>query len=230
MKFSIIIPVFNEEKYLGPCLESLVSQAFDKQDFEIVVVDNNCCDKTKEIASGFPGVRVVSESKQGYVLALIRGCQEARGEILVFIDADAFAPKTWLSRYRQIYRDEKVVMAGGLCKFRPVTWLSFFVEPILYFAGLAGGFVNGPNFSIRRQTYFEINGFDPKVNFNADAYLQMKARKAGKTVFSKDNFVICSSRRFRNLGSLVYIAKSLTNIVSLFIFGKTIFYEFSNIR
>jgi len=57
---SVIIPVFNEEKFLPRCLESLKNQKF--KDFEIIVVDNNSTDKTAEIAKKF-NVILVSEKK-----------------------------------------------------------------------------------------------------------------------------------------------------------------------
>jgi glycosyltransferase involved in cell wall biosynthesis len=90
---SVIIPAFNEEKFLGNCLFSLKNQDFN--DFEIIVVDNNSRDKTSKIAKKF-GVKLVSEKNQGAALARNRGAKEAKGEILAFTDADTILPKNWL--------------------------------------------------------------------------------------------------------------------------------------
>ena len=54
---SVIVPARNEESCLGACLESLTSQA--GVSFEIIVVDDHSTDRTREIASSFPGVRVL---------------------------------------------------------------------------------------------------------------------------------------------------------------------------
>jgi glycosyltransferase involved in cell wall biosynthesis len=80
---SVIIPAFNEEKFLPRCLESLKNQKF--KDFEIIVVDNNSTDKTAEIAKKF-NVILVSEKSQGVAYARNKGAEIAKGEILIFND------------------------------------------------------------------------------------------------------------------------------------------------
>src|SRR3989344_1484192 len=119
LKFSIIIPAYNEEELLPTCLESLTRLDFDKNRFEIILVNNNSSDRTKEIALGFSGVKVLDELKQGNVFALIKGCRAAQGEILAFTDADTIAPRDWLKKYEQAYSNEKVVFAGGPGMFSP---------------------------------------------------------------------------------------------------------------
>ena len=63
---SVVIPAFNEEKYLPACLEALKKQTF--KNYELIVVDNNSTDKTAQIAKKF-GARVVKEKKQGRNMA-----------------------------------------------------------------------------------------------------------------------------------------------------------------
>ncbi len=231
MKISVIVPAYNEEKNIKQCLESLVNQDFDKKEYEIILVNNNSTDKTKEIALGFKQIKIIDEPKQGYGHALIRGCKEAQGKIFVFTDGDTIVPKNWLENYWQAYQNEKVVGVGGPGKFRPTIWqTTLLVEPFLYLAGLTTGLVCGFNFSIRKKTYFAFGGFDQNINLNVDSYLQIKAKELGKTVFLKDNFVITSSRRFSNLASISYILKGLINNLCLILFKKVLFYEFDNIR
>lgn len=91
---SVIIPSYNEEKLLPECLTSLTKQTFT--DFEVIVVDNNCRDKTPEIAKRF-GARVVKEKKQGMIAARQKGFAVAKGTIIARIDADAQANSDWLS-------------------------------------------------------------------------------------------------------------------------------------
>ena len=57
MKISVIIPAYNEEKYITKCLNSLIEQNYD--DFEIIVVLNNCTDNTESIVNGFKNVKIV---------------------------------------------------------------------------------------------------------------------------------------------------------------------------
>ncbi len=86
---SLVIPAHNEESTIGGVVE-----AFRRSPFldEILVVDNNCRDRTAEIA-GSLGARVVQESKPGYGAALMAGMSAAKGDILVLTEADgSFAP------------------------------------------------------------------------------------------------------------------------------------------
>jgi glycosyltransferase involved in cell wall biosynthesis len=88
---SVIVPARNEEACLAACLESLISQARISK--EILVVDDNSTDRTRAIALAFPGVRVLDPGPlpsgwTGKNNALAAGAREARGEWLLFTDAD----------------------------------------------------------------------------------------------------------------------------------------------
>ena len=90
-KISVIVPARNEESCLGACLESLTSQA--GVSFEIIVVDDHSTDRTREIASSFPGVRVLQARPlppgwTGKNNAVTTGALAALGEWLLFTDAD----------------------------------------------------------------------------------------------------------------------------------------------
>src|SRR5258706_6812657 len=88
---SIIVPARNEEVCLGDCLASLVAQTGVA--FEIIVVDDQSTDRTRAIAESFASVRIVSPGPlptdwTGKNNALVAGVKEARGEWLLFTDAD----------------------------------------------------------------------------------------------------------------------------------------------
>ena len=227
--FSIIIPAYNEEKDIGRCLSSVVRQALPKEKYEVIVVNNNSRDQTKAIAQKYP-VSVVDEKKQGYVFALRRGCQKAKGEILVFTDADTVVPKGWLEKYQKVYQNPKIVCAGGLYQLYPKIFLSFLIEFFLYIFGIITKIAPGCNFSVRRKTYQQLSGFNPKINFHADTDLIMRTRRLGKTVFMTNNPVITSSRHYKGLAGIIYSLKGIINHFSLILFKKTIFYEFGNVR
>lgn len=93
MKVSIIIPVFNEEKVIGDCLTSLQEQTY--KDIEIIVIDDGSKDKTRESVGNFP-VKLVEQSHLGPGVARNHGVKEAKGEILVFVDADMTFDKKFI--------------------------------------------------------------------------------------------------------------------------------------
>lgn len=79
MKLSIIIPVYNEEKVIASCLESLKKQT--EQDFEVIVVDDGSTDSSRNFAT-------ISQNHKGPGAARNLGAKEAKGKILVFVDSD----------------------------------------------------------------------------------------------------------------------------------------------
>src|SRR5664280_2479526 len=104
---TVVIAAFNEEKDLPKCLTAITTQDFPKDDYEIIVVDNNSTDKTVEIAKSF-GAKVIQEAKQGNTFAVKKGMDSATGEIIANTDADTVVFPDWLSTIRQIFEDKKV--------------------------------------------------------------------------------------------------------------------------
>lgn len=228
--FSVIIPAFNEEKTISQTLESVLGQNFPRRQYEIIVVNNNSTDKTAAIVQKFPAVKLIHEPKQGYVYALKRGAKEARGKILVFTDADTIVPPDWLSQYQKAYKDPRVAMVGGGANFQPKFGLIFLIQAFLNFFALITKIASGFNFSLRRDVYEKIGGFNPQINFHADTDLILRAKKEGKAVFLLKNRVITSSRHYRGLKGIVYVFKGIINAVWLFLFKKTLFWHFGEVR
>ena len=227
--FSVIIPAYNEEKSISYCLDSVTQQTLSKEKYEIIVVNNNSRDQTKAIAQKYP-VSVIDEIKQGYVYALRRGCQEAKGRIFVFTDADTIVPEDWLAKYQKVYQNPEIVCAGGPYRLYPKIPFSFLIEPSLCMFGTITKIAFGCNFSIRRKTYQQLSGFNPQINFHADTDLIMRAKRLKKIAFLTDNPVITSSRHFKGFKGIIYSLKGIINFSSLVLFKKTIFYEFGDVR
>jgi len=98
-----IICTYNRAKYIGPLLESIAANNLAKEEYEILLVDNNCTDNTREICESFVNVhkdvafRYVIETEQGLSAARNKGIKEAKGDIIVYIDDDALVD-TWYLR------------------------------------------------------------------------------------------------------------------------------------
>ena len=95
-RISIIIPAYNEERYLGSCLDAIAAQ--QTAPYEVIVVDNDSTDQTVKIAQKYPFVRVLSEPRRSRALAQNRGFDAATGTVLARIDADAIVPPDWTTR------------------------------------------------------------------------------------------------------------------------------------
>lgn len=86
MKITAVIPCYNEEESIGSVIQSM-----PKEVEEIVIVDNNCTDKSAEIATNL-GAKVVKETRKGYGFAHQKGYESATGDVIVTIDADGQYP------------------------------------------------------------------------------------------------------------------------------------------
>src|SRR5262249_49768880 len=117
MKLSVIVPAHNEEAYLAHCLQSVFRELWasdDKGPFEVIVVDNASTDRTTDVAARFANVRVISEPRKGVTQARQRGLEEARGELLAYVDADTRMPPGWISKILDVFASsEAVVCVSG---------------------------------------------------------------------------------------------------------------------
>lgn len=110
MKVSIVIPAYNEEKYIKKALMSVTNQEVPAD--EIIVVDNNSTDRTKEIAAKF-NVQVVNEGIQGMTPARNRGFNTAKYDLIARIDADVVVPPDWIKRLKHNFEYKKIDALTG---------------------------------------------------------------------------------------------------------------------
>ncbi|MCM1518462.1 MAG: glycosyltransferase [Pseudoflavonifractor sp.] len=94
MRLSIIIPVYNVEKWLERCVRSIVSQSLAPSDYEIILVDDGSPDKSGEIADRLAGeyanIRTFHQANQGQSVARNLGIEQAQGEYIWFVDSDDY--------------------------------------------------------------------------------------------------------------------------------------------
>ena len=98
-KVSVILPIFNGEKYISKCLDSLLAQNFE--DFEIIIVDDGSTDNTLSICQSYRKesykVRLFTQENQGVSVARNFGLKNSRGEYVIFVDVDDFVAADYLS-------------------------------------------------------------------------------------------------------------------------------------
>ena len=222
--FSIVIPAFNEEKFLPKCLESLENQDF--KDLEIIVVDNNSTDKTVQIAKKF-GAIVFSEENQGIAFARQKGFLNAKGKIIVSTDADTILPKNWLSKiFGEFKKNENLVAFGGSCHFYSGPILvrlasKFLLKSFLildkFFSG--GWNLMGCNMAIKKEVFFKIGGFNTNLKLNEESEISHRLRKVGKVILDPNFKVKTSSRRYRH-GLVFGLIDYIPSTFSRWIFRK----------
>ena len=92
-KFSIIVPVYNTEKYLKRCLDSIEEQTFT--DYEVIIVNDGSTDNSSDIISKYP-YKVINQKNQGLSMARNNGVKEAIGDYIIFLDSDDYIEKDLL--------------------------------------------------------------------------------------------------------------------------------------
>lgn len=180
MFVSITIQTYNRSALLAETLESLRAlRCPPAVDFEILVVDNNSTDETPQIIQKYrvllaPRLRSVFEPQQGLSHARNRALQEAKGEIVSFLDDDVLVDPQWLSAVAGAFAAHAAAVVGGrsylVFRSQRPSWLSEHYEFLL--SRLDHGEqtlvgtdkdLYGLNFSVRRDIVFEAGGFDPSL-------------------------------------------------------------------
>lgn len=203
MLWSVVIPARNEEKFLPDCVSSIKKQK-GFFDIEIIVVDNNSVDKTREVAEKC-GARVTSESRYGVGQARKTGTEMAGGDWIVNLDADSRLTGDYLLKARKIFDENKdIVCLGGQVLFYDAPWwmdiLRFLFHRALYFYArfVSGGCVGpmGNNMVFRKSDYQKTAGFDAGLKFGEDSDICRKLSKFGKVKIDFGLKCLISSRRY----------------------------------
>ena len=98
IKISVIVPVYNREKFIGRCLRSLLSQSIGTDSFAIVLVDDGSTDSTKKIYEAFSDeIKIIKHKKNlGLPTALNTGIKNVKGRFLVRVDSDDYVNSEFL--------------------------------------------------------------------------------------------------------------------------------------
>ena len=120
---SVICPIYNEEKYIGKCIESIMEQDYPKDDMEVLFVDGMSTDRTREIiVSYLPScsyLYVLDNPQRIVPYAMNIGIKAAKGDVIIRLDAHAFYPKNYFSEL--VYQLEKLKAdnVGAVCRTLP---------------------------------------------------------------------------------------------------------------
>lgn len=101
---SVIIPVYNQELYIGRCLRSLLDQTLDREKYEIIVIDDGSKDKTLEILKTYKNdIELIKNKKNtGLPYSLNKGIKSSKGRFIVRVDSDDYVNKEFLN-YLQMH-------------------------------------------------------------------------------------------------------------------------------
>ncbi|MBI1971979.1 MAG: glycosyltransferase [Candidatus Aenigmarchaeota archaeon] len=198
MKFSFVIPAYNEEGYLDGCIESIKAQNAGR--YEIIVCYSPSSDRTLEIAKRH-GVKIVTIPKSCPGKARNAGARAATGEYLVFLDADVQIPGNFLrSTIKHVrrgcvavgYRSEWRDGDGLLDIFNEVVTNPFSKYAKVLFVCC----------TIKKSAFEKTGGYDENITANEEWGLSKRLKSLGRIVFDENAPIKSSARRFHKLGKL----------------------------
>jgi glycosyltransferase involved in cell wall biosynthesis len=212
---TVIVPARNEEACLGDCLASLVAQT--GVTFEIIVVDDHSTDRTGEIARSFAGVRVISpgplpEGWTGKNNAVVAGAKQARGEWLLFTDADTVHVLGSLARAVAEAKEHGAELLSYSPEQIAITFWERAVMPVV-FAELAAFYppekvreegsevvaANGQYILVWRSAYDAVGGHAVVAGkLMEDVALARAFKEAGKRVWFRFGGDAVRTRMYRN--------------------------------
>jgi cellulose synthase/poly-beta-1,6-N-acetylglucosamine synthase-like glycosyltransferase len=205
---SIVIPVRNGEATIRALLESLQKVDYDQNKVELVVVDGNSTDKTREIAAKYP-VKLCIEDGEGLNAARNTGIKNSGGEVIAFTDADCIVPSNWIGKMVENFRDPQVWCVGGNIKGCENTFLSRYADntvmpvmryferrQVLRMIKLFFNYPAGCNMAFRRKALEEVGHFDEGLRYGADDLeLVERVGKAGHKIVLDPSVLVLHKHR-----------------------------------
>ena len=123
MKLSVICPIYNEEKHIAACLDSILRQDFPKEELEVLLVDGMSTDRTREIVqqytAQYPFIFLLDNPKRIVPTGLNIGIRVAQGDVIIRLDAHAIYPDNYFSVLVDKLYALNADNVGGLCRTLP---------------------------------------------------------------------------------------------------------------
>lgn len=121
---SVICPIYNEEKYIGGCIESILRQDYPKDDLEVIFADGMSTDRTREIvgeySAKYPWIRLIDNPDRIVPPALNKAIDASRGDIVMRLDAHAEYPTNYFTALTKALKDLNADNVGAVCVTLPV--------------------------------------------------------------------------------------------------------------
>jgi len=187
-----VICTCNRNELLSRSIESLINQSFDKEKYQILVVDNNSSEETKALVKDYRdkagNIDYICEPVQGLSKARNAGWRQARGKYVAFIDDDAQASPEWLENIVLCFEeaaDNCAVISGSvfpIWEVRPPKWLTgrmrrflSLIERTDHEGEIADeNYLAGTNISYKKTCLSEIRGFNEELGRNKNCLLSME--------------------------------------------------------
>lgn len=193
---SVIVPVYNDRDNIARLLDSLLRQDYPAELTEIIVVDNNSADDTRDVVRRYPVTLLRETQTQSSYAARNRGINVAKNQILAFIDSDCTAEPDWLKVGVRCLREKQADLIGGKVEFslpHNASTAEIF-DSIMHFrfqSTIAKSRATGAgNLFVRRHVFEKTGLFPENVISGGDFIWTAKAAKTGFTLVYSPEAVV----------------------------------------
>jgi len=205
---SIIVPVRNGQATIPALMESLLKLDYDSKNLELLVVDGNSTDKTRDIVKQY-SVRLITQDGGGLNAARNTGIRNSRSEIIAFTDSDCVLPANWVRNIVKNFSDPQIGCVGGSIKGCNGDLLSHYADnslmPVLRIfrkremldsVKLLTRYPAGCNMAFRRKAVEDVGGFDEGIRqaFDEDELIERVCKAGHKMVLDPDCLVLHKHR------------------------------------
>jgi len=203
---SVVVPTYNEEQNIERCLQSLADQTVPRETYEIIVVDGNSKDKTRELAGPLADQVFIQTSKR-VGGARNDGAMAAKGDIVATTDADCILPRDWVERIARNFAERDIVQLYGTVypiedSFRNrLSLLGANIFSRLGYHTRTIYFTLGCNTAFDRDAFVRA-GMYRCIDAGDDLEIAQRMRKLGKVYLDPRLKIGFSMRRYQQFGTL----------------------------
>lgn len=192
MKFSVIIPTYNDWQRLQQCVKALENQTLVRDQYEVIMVDNSEDGVIPEEVNLPGSIRLIHESEPGSYAARNTGAIAAAGDIYAFTDSDCIPDKNWLKNVQKYFNETNDLVGGKVEIFKPQegSKYGYLYERVTAFPQ----HINVPmgkgvtaNLFVKKEVFKKMGGFNTKIKSGGDWELTLRCTEAGHRMVYADD-------------------------------------------
>ena len=227
---SIVVPTYNEEKNIERCLKALVNQTIPRDQMEIIVVDGDSADRTREIAAQYADV-VMIQTSEGVGGARNDGFKAAKYDIVATTDADCEPSEKWVESILNKFKHDNVVAVTGILKpfdWKDMNWLEILTYRAIFETAnlmlMIGALFDqyhlcGANTAFNRNIFLDLGGYLP-LAYADDVEIFKRIKKRGNVELCGSMQINYSVRRIKKIGLMHYFYLILKMDTEIMVLGR----------
>lgn len=196
---SIVMPVYNEEKYIGKCIESLLLQDYSKDKMEWIFVDGLSSDNTKKIINNYAAqyphmIRCLDNPQKTVPYAMNIGIKSAKGKYIIRLDAHAEYNRDYISKCVYYLQTTEADNVGGIAETKSNGTVGKAIAKMLssrfgvgnseFRTNGKSGYVDTVPFgAFRCEVFKDLGGYDERLTRNQDNEMNYRIRKNGGKIY-----------------------------------------------